>query len=644
MRMKTTRTLMSTPNVAPHRRFSFRRLRLSRRSLKLLIGLIGAFIVLLAAIIPPVLSAYRHGTAAKDELLASKASLEAQNFDAALASADRASVELQKTYRSINRLDALQPLPVIGTQLRALDIIACVGLTLTDALHDGTIAAQQIIGPLQTAKGTVSLATLTPADKRQILQRISESKPQLIAVKDDVTRASNMLKELPERGLLPPLNNAIAPLKEQIPFLEDAMDQLIPASTIIPAIAGFPDPQTYLFLLQNNTELRPTGGFIGTYGILKVSSAEITSFSTNDVYNLDTPVKDSLRLTPPAALTKYNDTTRWFFRDSNWSPDFPTSAQKALEFYRLENGPQKDFDGVMAVTPTFVSSLLKISGDITIGNMTFTPDNLVDKLQPRADRKDLIGEMSKTLINRLLALPQNRWHELFSAVTAALEQKQMLLYSKDSSLEQQILDQNWGGDVRSQPVDAVYVVDANLASLKTDGVMKRGISYDLTVTNDAANATVSITYENTGKFTATTTRYRTYTRLFVPLGSTLTGSTGALQNDKLHGARAGTVDVTEELGRTVFGAFISIEPGATGTLTFTYQLPQRVIEAVKDGTYELYVQKQPGTRAHTLNATLNFTRSVATMSGIDGLSAIGHTGVALNSDLLEDRHVTVTFK
>jgi len=634
-------TPMQNLSSVPRRR---RRIRLSRRSIRLLSGLAISLTLFLCALIPPVLSAYHHGMAAKNELLAAKDSLGSQDFDAALAAADRSTIELNTTYRAISHLQTLKPLPFIGTQIKALDVIARVGLTLTDALHDGTVAAQQIIGPLQNTKGTVSLATLTPADKRQILQRLSESRPQLIAVKDDVTRASEMLKELPERGLVPPLNAAIAPIKEQIPFLQDAMDQLIPASTIIPAIVGFPTPQTYLFLLQNNTELRPTGGFIGTYGILKVSSAEITSFSTNDVYNLDTPVQDALHITPPTPLTKYNDTTQWFFRDSNWSPDFPTSAEKALEFYRLENGPQKTFDGVIAVTPTFVSSLLKISGDITIGTMTFTSDNLIDKLQPRADRKDLIGEMSKTLINRLLALPQNRWQELFSAVTTGLGQKQMLLYSKDASLEQQLLEQNWGGDVRSQPVDSLYIVDANLASLKTDGVMQRSIPYDLTVTNDAANATVSITYTNNGKFTATTSRYRTYTRIYVPLGSTLTGSSGALQNDKLHGAKAGTVDVSEDLGRTVFGAFISIEPGTSGTLSFTYTLPQAIIDAVKHGTYELHVQKQPGTPAHTLNATLNFTRTVASMTGVDGLSAIGHTGVALKSDLLEDRHLTVTFK
>lgn len=615
-----------------------------RRRLWLPIGLGLALAAVALSIVPPAQSALAHGRAAKAKLEEAQKALNDQAFDRAVAAADEASSELRSTRLAASRLSALNYTPYLGRQLRAAEVLLDVGSDLTLAFRDGVIAIQEILGPLQAGQGTISLATLTPADKRQILGRLAEAEPQLTSVKSQIESAVVRFTALPNGSLVPQLQTIISQLREQLPFLQDTVTQLIPATKIIPAIAGFPDAQTYLFLLQNNTELRPTGGFIGTYGILKVASGEITSFITNDVYNLDTPAKDRLHLKPPAPLTRYNDTTQWFFRDSNWSPDFPTSAEKALEFYRLEGGPQKQLDGVIAVTPTFISSLLKISGDITIDKITFTPDNLIDRLQPLAARKELIGEMSKVLMNRILALPQRRWQELISSITTALEERHALLYSRNPRLESQILSQRWGGALTAPAVDGFAVVDANLASLKTDSVIDRVIDYDMKVENSTATATLKIEYVNTGSFSATTTRYRTYTRVYLPKGSQLISSTGALRDDKIRSnGRPGTVDVFEELDQTVFGAFISIEPGTTGTLSFTYTLPPNVSQAATEGVYDLSVQKQAGTRNHKLTVRLNFPRDVSRVTGVDGSSLVGHTGVALTTDLRRSRHMVVTF-
>ncbi|MBI4089886.1 MAG: DUF4012 domain-containing protein [Candidatus Kerfeldbacteria bacterium] len=608
------------------------------------IGLVLALSVFTAAILAPVQAAIEHGRSAREFLTTAQQALSKQDFSAALDATEQAARELAATDRAVDKLAALRPLPIIGTQVTAVEVLTDVARLLVGAMQDGTAAGDSIFGPLKAGRGSVSLAQLTPADKRAILERIATSGPQLERVRQHVQRAAERFHDMPRNGLFPPLRSAIAPLEEQVPFLEQVAEQLIPATRIIPAVAGFPDPKTYLLLLQNNSELRPTGGFIGTYGILKVSSGEITSFTTNDVYTLDKPVADSLFIEPPAPLRRYNNATQWFFRDANWSPDFPTSAQKALEFYRLENGPQRSFDGVIAVTPTFVSSLLTISGDITVDGITFTPDNLVDRLQPLAERKELIGEMSKTLLNRLLALPQRRWQEMIVALTTALEEKHMLLYAGDASLQEQILGQNWGGEVRPASIDGFYVVDANLASLKTDQVVDRSINYELTVERDQATATVTISYTNRGAFTRTTTRYRTYARLYVPNGSTLISADGAMRNDKIRGGGVGTVDVGQDLNRTVFGAFISIEPGETKSLSFSYRLPAAVVESLNRGQYQLYVQKQPGTIAHRLSASLEFSRNVELVSGVDSAEQSGHSRVSVASDLRTDRQLTVTFK
>ncbi|MFA5318027.1 MAG: DUF4012 domain-containing protein [Patescibacteria group bacterium] len=107
--------------------------------------------------------------------------------------------------------------------------------------------------------------------------------------------------------------------------------------------------QVYLILLQNNTELRPTGGFIGNYGILKIKEGRITSLYIDDIYNLDKLAEEKLEIIPPEPLRKYFNRERWFLRDINWSPDFSISAHRAWAMYLLEGGQEK-IDGIIAVT------------------------------------------------------------------------------------------------------------------------------------------------------------------------------------------------------------------------------------------------------------------------------------------------------
>lgn len=619
------------------------RLRSIRPSRWKIMGLVGAVAVHVFLIVPPTLAAVRHGRTAQKTLTLIRQQFEDQHFAAAKTSAEQLAAELRETRAATNRLRGLWSMPMLGTQLRAADAIVAVGIELAYAVEDGSDTLDRILGPLRERGDTISLATLTPADKRDILGRLSETEPLLASIRDRIISASQNANAIPADGLIKSLQNVAQPLREQLPFLEETIVKLIPATQIIPAIAGFPDAKTYLFLLQNNTELRPTGGFIGTYGVLKATAGEITSFSTSDVYTLDRPVRNTLHIDPPAPLKKYNDTTQWFFRDSNWSPDFPTSAERALDFYRRENGPQKNFDGVIAVTPVFIGTLLRITGDITVEKITFTPENLVDRLQPLADRKELIGDMSKILMNRVLALPQRRWQELIAAMVTSLEERHLLLYARDQTLQSRIVDQHWGGAMPIPVIDGLAVVDANLASLKTDSVVDRLVAYDLDATGDRLNATATVTYTNRATFTPTTTRYRTYTRFYVPLGSQLVKAEGMMRDDKIRGGGVGTVDVSEELGQTVFGMFISVEPGQSGTLKVVYTLPPKITTAIADGQYQLSVRKQPGTRAHQLQASIRFPKEVSSLTGVDGATIVDHTTVSLVSDLQRDRTLEVTF-
>ena len=77
---------------------------------------------------------------------------------------------------------------------------------------------------------------------------------------------------------------------------------------------------------------------MGTLGVLKVKLGDLVYFKTSDAYHLDMPasLSQDFNVDPPVAIKKYLGVDRWYLRDSNWSPDWPTSAKNIQWFYNME--------------------------------------------------------------------------------------------------------------------------------------------------------------------------------------------------------------------------------------------------------------------------------------------------------------------
>ena len=54
------------------------------------------------------------------------------------------------------------------------------------------------------------------------------------------------------------------------------------------------DEKTFLVLFQNNMELRPGGGFIGAFAIVKLKDGKIISMTTHDLSNFDERIPDGI--------------------------------------------------------------------------------------------------------------------------------------------------------------------------------------------------------------------------------------------------------------------------------------------------------------------------------------------------------------
>lgn len=415
--------------------------------------------------------------------------------------------------------------------------------------------------------------------------------------------------------------------------------------------------KTILVLLLNNTELRPGGGFIGAIGIVTMRGGRLGDFKTHDVYALDKLGIGTITTPPPVPVSAYLNVKAWYLRDANWSPDFKMSSEEVLRAYRAEAALSggvfpESVDAVVGFTPTFFADLLRITGPLTVDGTSFTPENVTDELEyqverkfletgvPREQRKEIIGALGRELVNRLASLPLGRWQEVLSAAGRAFRSKQLMAYDAEPGAQAALESLGWAGRVPETAGDFLMVVDANLASLKSDPFVHRTIAYRLEPSASGLVATVRVIYAHAGKFDWKTTRYRTYTRIYAPRGSTFISGEGAMENDKLKdpARRPGTWDVREELGKAVYGAFISIEPGETRTLAATYRLPFTVSDV-----YRLTVAKQPGAASRGLTLDLGFGKKLVRATPPEDPSAFGDDRYRLSTELGEDRKFEVDF-
>ncbi|MBI5728338.1 MAG: DUF4012 domain-containing protein [Candidatus Magasanikbacteria bacterium] len=429
---------------------------------------------------------------------------------------------------------------------------------------------------------------------------------------------------------------------------------------LLPTILGFSRPTTVLFLFQNNTELRPTGGFIGAYATVRFDKGRASLLAVEGSEVLDKRTPDSWRPVPPAPIGNYLKVDRWYFRDSNWSPDFSVSALRALNFYTAEGGlASGDIDLVVAVTPTVLEALLSRIGAVTVEGLTFTPERVVETLEYNVeygyedrglafiDRKKILAPLLREVARRLAANLIFHFGEYQRLAETLLREKQVMVFAKNSE-QQAIFDRGgWSGRVRSGDGDYLLWVDANLGALKTDHALTRTLQYSLKPLPEVGgwSAEATMAYEHRGTFDWRTSRYQSYVRLYVPSGAALQGV--FFGDDQNQVAIDSTkVDQGTELGKQWFGTFIRIEPGARRRLRFAYTLSSSTTRLVEAGEYSLLVQKQSGTIAHGLTLRLDFGTTTMITAATPGEQADkwGDGVYEYSTDLSTDRDIMVTLR
>ena len=444
------------------------------------------------------------------------------------------------------------------------------------------------------------------------------------------------------------------------PFVQNEIKRRVgedhaPLFALMPDLLGFGQPRTFLVLFLNNTELRPGGGFIGVYAVVRADRGRTSVLKIEGTENIDNAAAKDKLPEPLPVMKDHLKVDRWYFRDANWSPDFAASARQALDLYRREGGTAAaEIDTVVGVTATVLEELMRLTGPVSVQGVGFAAGTVIEKLEYEVEygyqedgihltkRKQIIEPLMHAVLARSGEQVIGRSKEYVGVLDRLARERHLMLYSEDETFAGKLRDLDLSGAVKPAAGDYLLWADANLAALKTDHAIERGLNYELLpLPGGGYEARASMTYRHTGKFDWRTSRYRTYARVFVPPGAELVGAAGAMKWDRTVGE--GPVDTGEELSKRWFGAFIAIEPGQTKTLTFRYKLPQPTADQIAQGSYNLSVQKQLGTIAPGLTLDLDFGRIVTGAAPAEEPGKWHDARYQIASDLREDREFSIRF-
>lgn len=431
-------------------------------------------------------------------------------------------------------------------------------------------------------------------------------------------------------------------LKQKTEELAEGLKEFISLSDNIGNFLGTAEDKRYLLVFQNNSELRASGGFIGSFALVDFSNGMIKNIEVPGGGSYDTEAGFLKKIKSPEPLSLVS--ADWNFWDANWWPDWPSSARKLSWFY--ENSDGSTVDGVIGFTPDVIEKLLEIIGPVDMKKkygITIDSENFWLETQKLAEQKPNITKQPKKIIGDLMnkiieelprRLNKRNFGLLLKIIEESLYDKNILLYSIDESFQKKIDDFGWSGRIKDAPCDYISVINTNIAGGKSDRKITQKIMHKTEIGPDGSiidDLTIERSHKAANREPFSGVRNIDWIRIYVPLGSELIEATGfkpvdkiffkekidglendpeilSAENSEITDEQSGS-KIYNELGKTVFANWSQLDPGQTIKINIKYKLPFKITGRKQKTlySYSLLAQKQPGMNSSSISSKVEIS-------------------------------------
>lgn len=358
----------------------------------------------------------------------------------------------------------LESLPVLGDDAHGVRELA---LASVDVTRDG-------VAPLVGAADQLSAGAFTPKGKQFPMKTIAGLAEPARVAHTAFAAADGRLESVDTSGFSSQFKPIFDDLAGQLHETTVLLGSAAKAADLIPALLGQDGPRKYLLVLQNNAEVRSSGGLPGTISVVRARSGRVEMGEQESAGTLLATERPVLPLTSEEKAI-FSNNLGLLFLDANFTPDFPRAAALMRARWEVETGDR--VDGVFIIDPVTVSYLLRGTGPIKVGQATLTAQTAVDVLlnqtyvylPTQAEQNEFFERVARKAFN-VFAEGNGDPVGVVRALIRGVDEGRLSAWSADPT-QQEVLG---GSEIgRSLPIDdsdspqiGVYLNDATGAKMQ----------------------------------------------------------------------------------------------------------------------------------------------------------------------------------
>lgn len=471
-----------------------------RRVLWWTLGIVGALVVaagvVAALIVPKALQAREALTSSIPLVSKVQQSVLAGDTPTATATAAEltAKTEVARDATSGALWRALEWIPVAGANLAAVRVAA----EATDELADGAIV------PVSG----LSVSALAPKDGRLDLAALDAVISTVKDVTASVQGAQKLMTQVDRSALIGPVKSGVAQLDDALGRADSMLSDSQPLLDALPAMLGAGGARDVLVIFQNNGEVMPAGGTVGSLAQLHIDQGAVSIVAQASAARTDMPTYDEPVVpVPDDARDLYGPQLGTYVQSLTRTPRFDLTFDIAREMWRLKSGTT--VDAVIGLDVVALTQLLKATGPIKMNeSLTLSADNAVPLLlgglydsysPPEVDviNQVFAAETMSRLLSGQVAVPA-----LLSALGPSIDEGRVRIWSAREDEQALIAGSPFDHRLPASSADeapfGVYFVD------KTPSKMARFLQQSVTVerTSCSPEQAVRVTVALTNSVTA----------------------------------------------------------------------------------------------------------------------------------------------
>lgn len=352
-------------------------------------------------------------------------------------------------------------LPVVGDDARGVRTAS----TVADDLSSGALTELAgVVGDIDAVlprDGGVDLAKV-----QSLVTPVADSHAALV-------KAQQQLDAEDPSGYIGSLKLRFRDLQRQVDDATRAIGVADRALKVLPPMLGADGPRNYLVVMQNNAEIRATGGLPGAVSLLSTDNGKITMVREVSGASFGEAPAPVLPL-QPAEEKIFGKNLGTYFLDANLTPDFARSAD--LWKARWEQTQPEKVDGVISMDTVTLSYLLEALGPVDIDGVHLTSDNVVDELLSKvysrlpdpAAEDAFFGQVAGTVFQKMTTFSGSK-QVLLEALNRAAGEHRVLIHDFHADVQQDLAGTAVAGrltqDAPKTPQVGVYFADGTLSKM-----------------------------------------------------------------------------------------------------------------------------------------------------------------------------------